>query len=370
MRTQPWAHGEATVKILARFIHQSMAKFAANQAAIIQVNPQTDLPIKAWKSMKQQQKVIKKRLVDDPDSPIPEGHLRFVCLSDTHSRIENNVLKVPPGDVLIHAGDFTMLGLPKDIDKFNKYLGTLPHKVKVVIAGNHDLTFDQDMLKNEREDMTFRFGVTEENFEAYMIENKLADVKELMTNCVYLEDASVNIHGINVYGSPWQPAFGGWGFNLPRGQMLLDKWNMIPSDTDILVTHGPPIGHGDYCFDGQRAGCVELLSTIQQRVKPKYHVFGHIHEGYGITSDGYTTYINASTCTLRYQPNNPAVIFDFPLPEGCTKDEALDLYVKPAVIFDIPLPEGRTKEQALDPCVKPAVKTLTKAQSNEANDDD
>lgn len=54
---------------------------------------------------------------------------------------------------------------------------------------------------------------------------------------------------------------------------------MIPSDTDILVTHTPPVGHGDLCCSGVRAGCVELLSTVQNRVKPKYHVFGHIHEG-------------------------------------------------------------------------------------------
>lgn len=66
---------------------------------------------------------------------------------------------------------------------------------------------------------------------------------------------------------------------MPRGEACLSKWEMIPSDTDILVTHTPPVGHGDLCCSGVRAGCVELLSTVQNRVKPKYHVFGHIHEG-------------------------------------------------------------------------------------------
>jgi len=66
---------------------------------------------------------------------------------------------------------------------------------------------------------------------------------------------------------------------VPRGEACLLKWEMIPSDTDILVTHTPPIGYGDLCCTGVRAGCVELLSTVQNRVKPKYHVFGHIHEG-------------------------------------------------------------------------------------------
>ncbi|XP_060075974.1 metallophosphoesterase MPPED2-like [Ylistrum balloti] len=309
----------------------NMTSNSASSEAEIQVHQLSQHPNKAWKSMQQDQKVIKKHLVDDPESPVPDGHLRFVCISDTHSRIEYGGFQVPAGDVLIHAGDFTMIGLPKDIDKFNKFLGTLPHKVKIVIAGNHDLTFDKDMVEKSREQLTTMFGVTEENFEAYMTKNKLSEVKELLTECVYLEDESVNIHGIKIYGSPWQPVFGGWGFNLPRGQLLLDKWNMIPDDTDILITHGPPVGHGDYSFDGHRAGCVELLSTIQHRVRPKYHIFGHIHEGYGVTTDGFTNYINASTCTLKYKPINAAIIFDFPIPEGHTKEEAVDLCVQTAM---------------------------------------
>lgn len=76
-----------------------------------------------------------------------------------------------------------------------------------------------------------------------------------------------------------QPEFCRWAFNIPRGGPCLSKWNLIPLDTDILVTHTPPIGHGDLCASGVRAGCVELLSVVQKRIKPKYHVFGHIHEG-------------------------------------------------------------------------------------------
>lgn len=76
-----------------------------------------------------------------------------------------------------------------------------------------------------------------------------------------------------------QPEFGNWAFNLPRGEECLSKWDLIPDDTDILITHTPPLGHGDLVCSGVRAGCVELLSTVQNRVKPKYHLFGHIHEG-------------------------------------------------------------------------------------------
>lgn len=76
-----------------------------------------------------------------------------------------------------------------------------------------------------------------------------------------------------------QPEFHNWAFNLPRGKSCLEKWDLIPNDTDILITHTPPIGHGDFCYSGVRAGCVELLTTVQERVKPRYHIFGHIHEG-------------------------------------------------------------------------------------------
>lgn len=76
-----------------------------------------------------------------------------------------------------------------------------------------------------------------------------------------------------------QPEFGNWAFNLNRGTECLQKWNLIPDDTDILITHTPPLGYGDYTCSGVRAGCVDLLRTVQERVKPKYHVFGHIHEG-------------------------------------------------------------------------------------------
>ena len=76
-----------------------------------------------------------------------------------------------------------------------------------------------------------------------------------------------------------QPEFGGWGFNLPRGEPCRKVWEKIPEGIDILITHGPPIGHGDLCLSHQRAGCVDLLREIQERVKPKYHVFGHVHEG-------------------------------------------------------------------------------------------
>ena len=90
------------------------------------------------------------------------------------------------------------------------------------------------------------------------------------------------------------------------------KWRQIPTGTDVVVTHGPPLGHGDLCSSGLRAGCLDLLDELQGRVKPAFHVFGHIHEGYGTTTDGTTTFINAASCTVRGQCTQPPMVFDVP----------------------------------------------------------
>lgn len=291
----------------------------------IKIHPDTHQPTRAWDKLKVKQKCEK---VDPlpPDTPIYPDKIRFVCISDTHTKIEIHPDKIPPGDVILHAGDITNVGFAKEVKVFNDFfLAKLPHPVKIVIAGNHDLTFDDDLVCNKRDYLKNNFRVTETNFECLLREYGVNNIKEILTNCVYLEDSSFDVCGIKIFGSPWQPEFCDWGFNLPRGQPCLDKWDLIPAGTDILITHGPPIGHGDFCFDGQRAGCVELLTTVQQRVKPQYHIFGHIHEGYGVTTDGHTQFINASTCNLRYQPINPPIVFDFPIPDGHSKDELLSI---------------------------------------------
>lgn len=113
--------------------------------------------------------------------------------------------------------------------------------------------------------------------EAVRVEN----VKQYLTNCIYLEDSAIEICGVKIYGTPWQPEFCKWAFNVPRGQQCMEKWDMIPEGLDVLITHTPPVGHGDLVCSGVRAGCVDLLTVVQKRIKPKYHIFGHIHEGSG-----------------------------------------------------------------------------------------
>ncbi|XP_014210072.1 metallophosphoesterase domain-containing protein 1 [Copidosoma floridanum] len=255
----------------------------------IAVHPLTKNPTDAWREISQHQKVIKIN-VKTPTSESPTDKLRIVCMSDTHSLTQYINFDIPKGDVFIHAGDFTKCGSLKEVIDFNNWIGKLPHKHKVVIAGNHELSFDptftrptiiqgsMDLHKTTGTsvfDSIPTLGMSKDVLNEAIQTN---DVKAHLTNCTYLEDSEIIISGIKIYGTPWQPEFCKWAFNLPRGESCLSKWNMIPDDTDILVTHTPPVGHGDLCCSGVRAGCVDLLSTVQNRVKPKYHVFGHVHE--------------------------------------------------------------------------------------------
>ncbi|HSP79621.1 MAG TPA: metallophosphatase domain-containing protein [Myxococcaceae bacterium] len=189
--------------------------------------------------------------------------LRIVAMADTHGLHER--LEVPEGDVLIHAGDLTRRGTLKELAEANCFLASLPHRYKLVVAGNHDWCFQEDP--------------------------QLA--RSLLTAATYLEDESIVLGGVRFYGSPWQPWFHGWAFNLPRGRKLAHKWARIPEDTDVLVTHGPPLGFGDRLRDGSRVGCEELMRRVRV-VRPRLHLFGHIHEDGGLWTEGDTTFANVT----------------------------------------------------------------------------
>ncbi len=122
----------------------------------------------------------------------------------------------------------------------------------------------------------------------------------------YLQDSSVKIEGITFYGSPWTPTFFDWHFMADRGPVINEKWNKIPEGIDVLITHGPPATILDN-VRGVPQGCSDLLERILQ-INPKYNVFGHIHEGYGITKRNSTIFINASVCDGRYRPINKRLL--------------------------------------------------------------
>ncbi|MGE0191576.1 MAG: metallophosphatase domain-containing protein [Planctomycetota bacterium] len=203
--------------------------------------------------------------------------MRICCISDTHG----HRIDVPDGDVLIHAGDRTNVGTLRQVAAAHAWLASLPHRHKIVIAGNHDFAFEREA----------------------------AQARALMTGVTYLEDEQVEIEGLRIYGSPWQPRCFDWAFNKDRGADLREVWARIPEDVDILVTYGPPHGILDRVHRGEHVGCEELRCAVQ-RVRPRLHVFGHIHEAYGEHVEDGVHYVNASTCTLEYVPSNAPVLVE------------------------------------------------------------
>jgi hypothetical protein len=210
---------------------------------------------------------------------------RIVCISDTHEK--HDQLIVPPGDILIHAGDFTYVGDPLPIHKFGKWLKSLPHKDKIVIAGNHDRSFE------------------------YLPEYAEGILRDAADKSVhYLMDSEITVQGLRIYGSPWTPEFCDWAFNVPRGA-LWKKWAKIPDGLDILVTHGPPSGDlgGVLPQEKEEVGDPELLERIQQ-VKPRLHICGHVHSGYGLRERFGIRFANAAVLDENYELAHKPIVID------------------------------------------------------------
>ena len=234
--------------------------------------------------------------------------MRITFISDTHARHRslkgtNDIRKsdesidLPGGDLLVHAGDFMTSGYSKyEAEDFCNWLGDQDYDLCAFIAGNHDRLFEIDQ------------------------ETKSNLIKGLHYRIEYLEDSYLRYgdyyseNPITIYGSPWQPEFYNWAFNLPRGgKELEEKWAKIPDNVDILITHGPPQDHLDVSgppWNTPHLGC-ELLRVRVDKIKPKIHVFGHIHGGYGYKFYNGTHFINASVLNERYDLVNPPITVDW-----------------------------------------------------------
>jgi Icc-related predicted phosphoesterase len=214
--------------------------------------------------------------------------MRIVCVSDTHLFHDEHSIEVPDGDMIVHAGDATFRGKNREIKRFNEWFSSLPHRYKVFVAGNHDWGFER---------------------------NPSIARNLLSPSITYLMDREVTIEGFRIYGSPWQPRFFDWAFNLDRGSQLQAKWAQIPDGIDILITHGPPFGYGDLTLQGDRAGCEDLAKAME-RVQPQLHVFGHIHPGHGQYRNGPILHVNASICDESYDPSQPPIVVDLERPRS------------------------------------------------------
>ncbi len=208
--------------------------------------------------------------------------LKLVLISDTHGL--HDQLQLPPGDAILHAGDVSSRGTEREIIDFLEWFGNLDYKHKIFIAGNHDFFFEN----NSKE--------------------KIASI--IPPSITYLNDSGILIEGVKIWGSPITPWFFDWAFNRKRGTEIKKHWDLIPDDTDILMTHGPVHGILDKTTTGVAAGCEELLKKIEKS-SIKLHLSGHIHEGYGERMVNGVRFINASVLDIHYRQVNEPIILNF-----------------------------------------------------------
>lgn len=206
--------------------------------------------------------------------------MNIACISDSHGK-HDQIKHLPKADVIVHTGDLSGHGKQWEIQLFMDWFSSLDYKYKIFIAGNHDW-FCCDYAK------TFK--------------NLVPD------NVIYLDNTSYSIEGYMFYGTPWQPVFFNWAFNLEEPE-LQKEWDKIPLNTDVLLTHCPPHGVLDLALDGRNCGSPSLLTKVLE-VNPLAHIFGHIHEANGVINlYDNVTFVNGSVLNRRYiMQNDPIVI--------------------------------------------------------------
>jgi Icc-related predicted phosphoesterase len=211
--------------------------------------------------------------------------VKIICISDTHT-YEN--FEVPDGDILIHSGDISFRGTFAEMNRGMRWLSKFPHKHKVFVCGNHDWLGETDPLLMRE--------LAEEN------------------GVIYLDDSGIELMELRVWGSPVQPAFCNWAFNKQRGEEIARHWAKIPDDTQVLVTHGPPMSILDLVDKGTsqeaHVGCEELLKRVNQLKDLRLHIFGHLHDNNGQFKDSFgKLFVNAAICSEEYKPiQSPRII--------------------------------------------------------------
>lgn len=218
--------------------------------------------------------------------------MKICFISDTHGQFQH-LPELPEADVLVHAGDLT-LGDPApqsrlaELREATDWLRKQRKRFSrvIAIAGNHDWACEA-FYKTKHEDILR---------------------SDFFYDIDYLRDSSIIIDGVKFYGSPWTPAFFNWAFNQMRGAQSAERWAAIPDDTDVLVTHGPPMGILDR-VGPDSVGCADLRFRVE-KVAPKIHAFGHIHCAYGEKKFGPTKYVNAALLNEIYKPKNAPIVVE------------------------------------------------------------
>jgi Icc-related predicted phosphoesterase len=223
---------------------------------------------------------------------------RIVFISDTHGS-HHDIKDIPESDIIIHSGDFSSYGHQEDTKDFLKWYHALPHRRKVLVAGNHDkLPFERPRLFKEM-------------------------LRVLAPSVSHLEDSEVDLEGYTIWGAPWTPRFLDWYFMADRGSAIKAHWDKIPANIDILVTHGPAFGYLDLSNNWNQAtgskftdhlGCADLRDAIY-RTHPLVHCFGHIHGSGGQTEECIddakkTIMVNASLMDEDYQLTHKPIVIE------------------------------------------------------------
>ena len=240
--------------------------------------------------------------------------MRITHISDTHNKHNQLNGLLPGGDLLIHSGDISSLGRQSEVERFVKWFNGIDNYTnKVFIAGNHDMTFDREILLRDK--LAYFEGKTE--YDTSCSEGKPDWLDNLLQtglnhNVFYLKNNYVILDDVKIWGSPITPSFGyGWGFNKDRGYDINQIWNQIPDDTDIVITHGPIHSYCDRTDrGGLNVGCEQLYHRLNE-VQPQLHFSGHIHEAYGYRQTNWGYAFNGCNCDLSYLVNNKPMTFEY-----------------------------------------------------------
>lgn len=226
--------------------------------------------------------------------------MKIAAISDIHNRQEK-MKPIEPVDLIIVAGDYTGQGLTSEVKNFHRWLNKQPAKHKLVVQGNHELYVESAFT------------------------NAKATAQEECPDVIFVEHELVVIEGIKIFCSAWTPYFHRWAYNAHRSlgeaqhdqlPFIKDKWDDIPMDIDVLVTHGPPRGILDqvYYVDGvtprDRVGCDHLLEKLVQIPTLKHHIFGHIHSSHGEMEFKGIKFYNVSICGETYYPDYEPTYFE------------------------------------------------------------
>jgi len=219
-------------------------------------------------------------------------NIRICLISDTHGQ-HYKLDNLPSADIIIHSGDSTSVGTRFQMQDFLDWFSSLnQYSHRILIGGNHDYYFD----KNHPRSINYKL---EDNSHLDIIPN----------NVIYLEDETITIEGLKIFGSPNTPWFYNWAFNRQRGEEIKKHWDLIDSDCDIIISHGPAKGILDRCMDGSTPGCDDLLAKVKE-VKPICLISGHIHEAYGCDLIDGIHYFNASVLNHNYEITNKPIIIE------------------------------------------------------------